>query len=204
MTINNLCCCFICFIVFSFIGWCYECLFYSIQLKKPVNSGFLHGCICPVYGIGGMLLAAFAGEVSNCRILFITGVVVCSAIEYFISWLLEYLFNARWWDYSDWPMNINGRVCVISMIGFGCAAIIGTKYIIPITFGAVGAMEQDKMMLLAGLMAILLIADIIYTLHNIDETQDKPWFIEEHSKLMEEHGAKLGEKIENLRNLIKK
>ena len=109
---------FLCFAVFSFIGWAYETVYYSIQQRKFVNSGFLSTCFCPIYGMGAMLDLILLGWIENPLILFFAGMVVTCSLEYFVSWLLETLFHKRWWDYTGWPGNINGRVCLICVIAF--------------------------------------------------------------------------------------
>ncbi|MDO5396460.1 MAG: putative ABC transporter permease [bacterium] len=193
--LNELCRYFICFMVFSFIGWVYESVFYSVQLKRFVNSGFLHGCICPIYGLGGMLLMPFAAVRADLRVIFILGAVLCSALEYFISWLLEYLFDTRWWDYSDWPMNLNGRICAVSVVGFGFAALIGTQLIIPAVFDTVSAMNNTHLYSLAALIALVLAFDLNYTLRSINRSGNEPWFVEEHSQLMEKRVSELNERL---------
>lgn len=193
--LNELCRYFICFMVFSFIGWAYESVFYSVQLKRFVNSGFLHGCICPIYGLGGMLLMPFANVSADLRVIFLLGAVLCSILEYIISWLLEYLFDTRWWDYSDWPLNLNGRICAVSVIGFGFASLIGTQLIIPSVFGTVSAMNDTHLHSLAALIAIVLAFDLYYTLRAIGRSESEPWFVEEHSQLMEKRVNELNQRL---------
>ena len=114
----NMCRYFLCFAVFSFIGWAYESLYYTIQQRKWVNSGFLNTCFCPIYGIGAMLDLILLGWIENTYVLFIAGMFITSVLEYFVSWLLESLFHQRWWDYTNWPVNIHGRVCVMAGAAF--------------------------------------------------------------------------------------
>lgn len=193
--LNELCRYFICFMVFGFIGWCYESLFYSVQLKKPVNSGFLKGCLCPIYGFGGMLLMPVAAMNADYKVIFISGMIICSVLEYFISWLFERLFGARWWDYSDWPLNINGRICAVSILGFGIASLIGTQIIIPAVYGYVSAMPPFRLYTVSAFIMLLLITDIALTLKSMDPGKKMPWFVEEHSKLIEKHKGEIGDKI---------
>lgn len=193
--LNELCRYFICFMIFSFIGWVYESVFYSVQLKRFVNSGFLHGCICPIYGLGGLILTPFSSGTSDYRIIFIAGAVLCSLLEYFISWLLEYLFDARWWDYSDWPLNINGRVCIVSILGFGFAALIGTQVIIPAVFGTVTSMGIGQLRSLAALTAIVLAFDLYHSLKGMNQEESSPWFVEKHSELMEKRMSEWGDML---------
>lgn len=196
--LNEFCKYFICFMVFSFIGWVYESIFYSVQLRRPVNTGFLKGCICPIYGFGGMLLLPIARMNFDIKTIFFMGMLVCSVLEYFISWLLEYLFDARWWDYSDWPLNLNGRICAVSVFGFGVASLIGTQIIIPGVLGFVSTMSIIKLHSAAMAIAAILGADICYTLKNMNPGEKLPWFVEEHSQMVEKHKNNIGEAIRKI------
>lgn len=82
-----------------------------IQFRRFINRGFLIGPYCPIYGFGsvliGLLLSRYAGEP---LVVFILAMVVCGTLEYVTSYLMEKLFHARWWDYSDKRFNLNGRI----------------------------------------------------------------------------------------------
>ena len=111
---------FLTFIIFSFIGWLIEIPVTFIREKKIINRGFLIGPYCPIYGIGGILAIICLEHFYNNPIaLFILAVVLFGSLEYFTSYVMEKTFNARWWDYSDFKYNINGRVCLETLIPFG-------------------------------------------------------------------------------------
>jgi len=97
-----------------------ECIYCSIPAKKFINRGFLTGPVCPVYGFGALLviwvLRPFAG---SAVFVFLLGMVVTSALEYITSVVLERLFHMKWWDYSHYKFNIQGRVCLLNSILFG-------------------------------------------------------------------------------------
>lgn len=195
---------FLCFIFFSFLGWAYEVIFYSVQLKKFVNSGFLSGCLCPIYGLGGVLLMCFAMNIRDTRTLFLAGMIICSVLEYFISWALEEAFGMRWWDYSKWFLNINGRVCAVSMLGFGFATILGVKVIIPRTLERLTMLSQHTVFMLAALCLVLLLADLAHSLKKIEDgNNEKLWFVDEHSKLMERKTGVLDDKVERIKDICR-
>ena len=78
------------FIIYSFIGWVLESTYKSVLQKKWVNSGFLHGPICPIYGYGAMIMyLSLRNLTNNIFILFWFGLIVLSAFEYVVGWLLE-------------------------------------------------------------------------------------------------------------------
>lgn len=91
-----------------------------VKDKKLINRGFLIGPYCPIYGFGGVLMTlSLQNFKNNPIILFILGVIICSILEYITSLAMEKIFHARWWDYSQRKFNINGRICLRTMIPFG-------------------------------------------------------------------------------------
>jgi len=126
--------CIIIFLCFSVLGWIWESIYCTIKNKKWANRGFLYGPICPIYGFGGLIgfIVYYFLPSLSWIILFAAGFVVSMILEYPTSWLLEKLFHARWWDYSDIPLNINGRTSVPTSAAFGVAAILVMKVILPL------------------------------------------------------------------------
>ena len=128
------------FVVFGFLGWVWESIFCTIRDRKWANRGFLFGPICPIYGFGTIIgLAVHDLNVKGIFPelvwwqMFLLAFVVSMVLEYPTSWLLEKLFHARWWDYSNTPLNINGRTSVPTSAAFGLAGILIMKLAIPFT-----------------------------------------------------------------------
>lgn len=110
------------FFTYSFAGWVMESVGGMFALKKFVNRGFLIGPLCPVYGTGVALITIFLSKYANDFFaLFILATVFCGVLEYFTGYIMEKLFNARWWDYSNRKFNLNGRVCLQNLCLFGIA-----------------------------------------------------------------------------------
>ena len=115
------------FFIYSFCGWLMETVLCSFQEKHFVNRGFLNGPICPIYGCGILLILTFLLPVRNdisrleiaLPVIFFAGAMLASAVEYFTSWLMEKLFHARWWDYSQYKHNLNGRICLPISLAWG-------------------------------------------------------------------------------------
>lgn len=114
---------FMLFIVYSLIGWIVEVVGILIQEKRFVNRGFLIGPYCPIYGVGGItIILSLNKYMEDPIILFVMAIVICSLLEYFTSYIMEKLFKTRWWDYSNFKFNINGRICLETMWAFGALA----------------------------------------------------------------------------------
>ena len=115
---------FLLFIGYSFLGWLLEVTCKLIQYKRFINRGFLIGPVCPIYGYGVMGILFLIGEgATDVLGVFLKSILICSILEYFTSYFMEKLFKARWWDYSQKKFNINGRICLETMLPFG---ILGT------------------------------------------------------------------------------
>ena len=122
--------CFSLFIIYSFIGWCIEVIAVSYTKKKFVNRGFLIGPYCPIYGVSALIMVFLLNKYKeDISVLFWMSFIVCSIIEYLTSYIMEKLFKARWWDYSDRLFNVNGRICLKNSICFGALGVLLIRYI---------------------------------------------------------------------------
>ena len=111
---------FLLFIIYSFLGWCMEVAYKKYMTKKLGDRGFLIGPVCPIYGMGAILITLILGNFKNNPVLlFVMAILVCGTLEYLTSYIMEKIFHARWWDYSTYKFNINGRVALHTIIPFG-------------------------------------------------------------------------------------
>lgn len=116
---------FLLFIIYAFVGWCVEVVFTFFTGHKFVNRGFLVGPLCPIYGFGAIAITILLQKyVSDPLILFVMAMLIFSVLEYSTSWLMEKIFNARWWDYHNMKFNLNGRICLETMVPFGLGGLL--------------------------------------------------------------------------------
>lgn len=156
------------FLVFSFIGWVLECLYKSILQKKIVNSGFLYGPVCPIYGFGALFMYLSLINVSNNIIaLFIFGLVVLSIYEYLVGWFLEVTFKVKYWDYSTYKFNINGRVCLKNSIFWGILGVIFMKLLVPVYNSLIYDIPQEFLKYMAYALSTILIIDTALTVYHL-------------------------------------
>jgi len=115
------------FFSFSLVGWLWEVSLHLFTNGVFVNRGVSYGPWLPIYGTGGTLVLILLKKIRKKPALtFLTTMVVCGIVEYATSWFLEFSKGMRWWDYSGYFLNLNGRVCLEGLIVFafgGCAAI---------------------------------------------------------------------------------
>lgn len=121
------------FIIYSFAGYVVETLF-SIISKGTLESrqSFLYGPFSGIYGVGAIVMILFLRYFNkNNNRLFIGGFIVGSIVEYSISLFAEVVLHVKWWDYSNMPLNINGRICVYYSIFWGFLSVYFMSYVHP-------------------------------------------------------------------------
>ena len=112
------------FFLYSFLGWAMESIYLTIGQRKIVNTGFLYGPFCPIYGFGAVVLYILLNHLhGNPLAIFSVGFIVLSIWEYFVGYLLEKIFKTKYWDYSNNKFNINGRVCLLNSIYWGFLSV---------------------------------------------------------------------------------
>lgn len=165
---------FISFIIFSFVGWLIEVIGVVINERKFINRGFLIGPYCPIYGVGGVSIALFLSKFYESPIaLFILAMVVCAFLEYVTSYLMEKLFHARWWDYSQYKYNINGRICLETMIPFGILGCVVVYIADPLMRKLFSLLPFETWNIIAIIMVALFIIDLIISLKVVTNFKKK-------------------------------
>ena len=146
---------FLLFIAYSFGGWIIEVINCSIREKKIANRGFLIGPICPVYGFGGLFITLLLTRYySSPPVVFVMAIVICAFLEYLTSWGMEKIFKARWWDYSNDKLNLNGRICIRTLIPFGILGLVIVYGIDPL----LNMVFEKVSVEITGIIAIILLA----------------------------------------------
>ena len=161
---------FLAFLTYSCLGWVCETVYCSIGQRKFVNRGFLNGPLCPVYGFGAMAVLFFLRPVrENLLVLYLSGVLVTSVIEYITGFLLEKLFATKWWDYSTYRFNIHGRVCLRNSLMFGVLSVIAARVIDPVVQGMIASLPDWLCITFTAAFAVILTADCTVTVRTILE-----------------------------------
>ncbi len=155
---------FMLFVIYSIIGWFIEVILKFFEFKKFINRGFLVGPYLPIYGFGTLLITLLLHNYyDNTIVLFIFSIVICSILEYLTSYLMEKIFKARWWDYSERKFNINGRICLETMIPFGIAGVLAVKIINPHFFDIYKTLTPQFLNLFCITFVIILFIDFIFS-----------------------------------------
>lgn len=123
---------FLYFVIYAFLGWILETVFCSVRERRFVARGFLYGPVCPIYGVGVLMMLCWFAPFTGQPLLFYVIATVCmSAWEYLVAWILETTTHIKYWDYSDRPFNIKGRVCLEVSLFWGIMSYVAVFFIHP-------------------------------------------------------------------------
>lgn len=188
---------------YSFIGWCMEEILILYQFKKFVNRGFLIGFYCPIYGLGALLITFLLQNFTESPILlFFLALIICSVLEYSTSYILEKIFHARWWDYSNNKYNINGRICLDTMIPFGILGMIMMYFINPGMMKLFNMLNKSTLSIIFYIIFIIFITDIIISVTILLNVRHDAKTLNKDNT--EEKSKKVIEKIKNQGLLFKR
>lgn len=164
------------FMIYGFIGWCWETPFVSIQEKTFVNRGFLHGPIIPIYAFGAMIIIGSSVLIKTSLniqsfqediiIIFHSG-LMASLLEYITSYILEKAFHTRWWDYTHKKFNLKGRICLLYSIGWGFIGFAAIKWIHPLVIKFIDIIPKDIGRVILIVFVSFFSVDLFFTLKDL-------------------------------------
>lgn len=200
---------FMMFMIYSIGGWIMECTLGVIQRHKFVNRGFLIGPYCPIYGVGvvsgTLLLSRFS---NNIFLLYFLATIVCGVLEYLTSYFMEKIFKARWWDYTKNKFNINGRVCLETLIPFGIISVIIIRFVNPLVFKGLYSIPQNILNWIVIVLFIIYVIDSIISFNIIlrfkNLSKQEKDNTEEISKKVRETAESAIEKLKSEKELLMK
>ena len=196
------------FVIYSFLGWILESIVRTICERKIINTGFLIGPFCPIYGFGAIIMILFLDQFkNNIILLFFSSFIILSLWEYIVGVLLEKFFATKYWDYSDHKFNYKGRICLTNSIAWGILGVLFINYIHPTITQLLEYVDFIYVAIITSIIAIILLIDAIISIikvKNIKTTLEK---IEEINKQIKQKLLELKdrEKIsanDNIQNLI--
>lgn len=201
---------FMLFIIYAFLGWVMECTLGVIQKHKFVNRGFLIGPYCPIYGVGVVGITLLLSKFSdNLILLFVLVTLLCGTLEYLTSYFMEKIFHARWWDYTNRKFNLNGRICLETLLPFGIIGTIAIKFMNPFFFTKLYQIPKVVLTILAAVILLIYIVDVVVSFNIIlsfkNLSKKEKDNTEEISKRVKETAEKTIEKLKlEKKNLIGK
>ncbi|MCI8412113.1 MAG: putative ABC transporter permease [Clostridia bacterium] len=161
-----------------------------IETKKFIDRGFLIGPYCPIYGWGAVAITLLLKKYTNDPlVLFIMAVIICSVIEYFTSYFMEKKYHARWWDYSNKKFNINGRICLETMIPFGLLGVAITYITNPLLLNLYNLIPKNMLHIISIILLIGFIIDNIISTNIISSIKV------EGNKLIKDNTEEITERV---------
>ena len=181
---------FLWFLFYSFLGWVYESILVSVQERRFVNRGFLNGPLCPIYGVGAVLAdLLLSGIADHPLLLFLISAVGASALEYATSWAMERLFHARWWDYTNFRFNLNGRICLLGAVVFGLGGVVIVRVIQPQVEYWTALVPLPAVHWLSIVCSLLLVIDLIVSVAGVAHFDES---LAEFTDIVQGYAAKAG------------
>ena len=164
------------FIIYSILGWFMEVVIVSSKKRKITARGFLIGPWCPIYGFGALFIILLLKKYYNDPIaLFVMSFLMGTILEYVTSYLMEKLFHARWWDYSDHKFQINGRVSLTTSLGFGLLGLILVYILNPFFLRIIQNIPSIIFCIIMIIILVIFLTDVIASykiISNIKITKD--------------------------------
>lgn len=166
------------FFIYSILGWFMEVvkLYFNPKIRRIINRGFLIGPYLPIYGCGVIIITVLLGKYENdIPALFWLSMITCGILEYGTSYIMEKLFNARWWDYSNKKFNINGRICLETLVPFGIAGVLVISFTNPIFINLISMLPELVIHFLCGSLIAVMLLDCIVSftvISNLKNTVD--------------------------------
>ena len=153
------------FFAYAFLGWCIEVTLKYFQFHRFINRGFLTGPWLPIYGSGAALITVVIKGLAPLEFsvgtTFAVSFLLCGFLEYMTSYVLEKRFHARWWDYSQKPMNLHGRVWIGNLVLFGLGGVLIVELINPVLLRLSEQLSFTLREVLAFSLSAVFIADYV-------------------------------------------
>ena len=200
------------FVIYSFLGWVLESIVRTICERKIINTGFLIGPFCPIYGFGAIIMILFLDKFkNNMLLLFFISIIALTLWEYIVGVLLEKLFHTKYWDYSDYKFNYKGRICLTNSIAWGILGVLFINYIHPFIIQILNYIDFIYVAISASIIALILLIDAIISVikvKKIKSTLEKIEAINEQikqklSELKDKEKISANDNIQKLINDLK-
>lgn len=153
------------FFTFSMMGWIWEVILHFVQTGEFVKRGVLYGPWLPIYGSGGVLVLILLRKVfKNAMTTFFLTMLLSGIIEYVTSWTLEMINGVRWWDYSGYFMNVNGRICLEGIVVFGLGGCLVVYFVAPALGNIYEKINKRIKIIICTVLIAIFLADAVYSI----------------------------------------
>lgn len=174
------------FFIYGFLGWCYESAYVSIKHKQWVNRGFVRGPLLPLYGSGAILLLFVTIPFrESLFLMFVSGAIGATILEYVTGVAMEALFKVRYWDYSKRKFNFQGHICLAATTLWGVFAIVIVKVVHRPIENLVMGLPETIVEIFVMVMTVVFAADFALSFKAAMDIRDVLIKLEEVQREME-------------------
>lgn len=183
------------FLIYSMLGWASESFCCSVKQRRLINRGFLNGPYCPIYGSGALLCVLLLSWCTHPVALFFLSGLLCCVLEFLTSVVMERTYNARWWDYSKRPLNIQGRVWIGGFFEFAACCTVVMLWLHPWVLFWVSCVPAGWLWQVAGLSATIFWSDFAVSHAGAAGLRRKA------KQLLDSARSRMGALVENIRSI---
>ena len=184
------------FLIYAFLGWCAEVAYAAVHNGKFVNRGFLNGPVCPIYGVGMLVVVTLLWGLRHNLILLILGSAgLTTTLEYATGLILERFFHDKWWDYSDKPFNVKGYICLEFTVLWGLAAAFVVGAVHPFVFMVINKTPFVFGVILMSVLLAVFVTDLAITVTELVKLPKKMGAMLEAERALKAISDKIGENI---------
>ena len=153
------------FLSMSLFGWLWEVGMALVSYGEFINRGVLHGPWLPIYGSGAVLILTVLNRFrKNPALEFGATIVLCGFLEYMTSLIMEIATGGtKWWDYSGYFLNLNGRICAEGLLVFGIGGLAIVYVVAPMIDDLVSRFNEKKVMIVCTALMVVFLADMVYS-----------------------------------------
>jgi len=175
------------FMAYGFLGWLMESTYVSLKSHHWVNRGFLKGPICPIYGVGALLILLILQPLAfSWPLVFWGGLLLCSSLEYVTGLGMEKLFGNRWWDYSDNRWNLHGRICLSVSLAWGALSLFLVYSLAPVVDFGLSRIPDRVAPWIALALAAGFVVDLVFSILAVRPVQPPPrsgWYVDDRLEI---------------------
>lgn len=158
---NPLCYLFLIFLTGCLVGWIYEDTFYWVTEGLLRNRGILYGPWLPIYGVGALTIYAMKPVKKQPVLLFLLCAAASGIVEYIIGYAGLHFFGLRLWDYRGLLLNIDGIICLRSVLSFALMGLVFHYWLEPAAERMVKKMNPRTVHSVCLLLLLLFLADCV-------------------------------------------
>lgn len=162
---TKLCILFVTFLIGSVVGYIYEIIYCLLIDKELVNRGFLYGPYLPVYGFGAVFMLWLLKRFKkNPLVVFLLAMLVTGIVEYITGYLMFHIYHRTWWDYTGLFLNIDGYVCLRSVLTFGIGGLLLIYVVDPLVCKFSKNINSNKYLFVSSFGILIIVLDFVITL----------------------------------------